>query len=375
MPIRVAIVDDSPFTCGLLAEYLADVPDVRVVGAAHSGAAAIELVKTERPDVLTLDVEMPDADGVSVLRQLMRETPLPVVMVSGLSRRASEITHTAISEGAVDFVLKYSAGSNLDTSVFIRDFAMRIRDAGRPRHVARGLPTRSSDVTAFAKTRDFRTCNRTLATVGKHGSARASSSRTPSPPVVVIGSSTGGPTALKRIFNSWPSGLDAAILIVQHMPAGFTKTLALQLDRLSNVSVREAQTGDELIARTALIAPGDFHLTVTEHHRIELTQADKVAGHRPSIDVTMRSVAERIGATAIGVILTGMGHDGTDGLTQIHATGGKTLAQDADSCVVNGMPLRAIEQGIVQFIGTPESIAHRLERLTTRTNFIGRNQT
>lgn len=361
MPIRVAIVDDSPFTCGLLAEYLADKPGVKVIGSAHSGVAAIELVKRLKPDVLTLDVEMPDADGVSVLRRLMRESPLPVVMVSGLSRRAAEITHTAITEGAVDFVLKYSSNSNLDTAAFERDFAMRVRDAAR-RHCTVGralLPVASS--------RDMHQIAIQLGQTGK--SARPTNRD--STPVIVIGSSTGGPSALQQLFAEWPHGLNAAIIIVQHMPAGFTKTLALQLDRLSEITVREAADGDPLAAGTALVVPGDFHLIVNNDHRVELTQSEKVSGHRPSIDVTMQSVANTFGSRAIGVILTGMGHDGVEGLAAIHSVGGITLAQDADSCVVNGMPQRAIDRRVVKFIGPPEAIGTELLRQTSHKCAIG----
>ncbi len=349
MPVRVAIVDDSPFTCGLLAEYLAEVPDVKVIGSAHSGAAALELVKTKRPDVLTLDVEMPDADGVTVLRQLMREWPLPVVMVSGLSRRAAEITHTAISEGAVDFVLKYSAGSNLDTATFARDFAIRIREAGRQRRVKK--------VATFA-----RTCAKSRPS---HVLANVATVRGKSVPVVVIGSSTGGPSALNRLFSEWSNGLNAAVVVVQHMPAGFTKTLALQLDRIGNIPVREAQTGDQLAPGVALVTPGDWHLVIKEQGIIELTQADKVSGHRPSIDVTMKSAARVYGAGAIGVILTGMGNDGSDGLATIHDAGGQTLAQDANSSVVFGMPQRVIERGVVKFTGPPETLGREIARLTS----------
>ena len=351
MPVRVAIVDDSPFTCGLLAEYLADAPDVTVIGSAHSGAAAIELVKREKPDVLTLDVEMPDADGVTVLRQLMRESPLPVVMVSGLSRRAAEITHTAISEGAVDFVLKYSPSSNLDTAAFERDFVIRIRDAARRRHLLgeRGgvSPPVPSRPASWESDR------------GANAAPLASS-------VVVIGSSTGGPSALQKVFAEWANGLNAAVLVVQHLPSGFTKTLALQLDRQSQLTVREAQVGDELSPGTALVVPGDFHLVINDDNRVELTQTEKISGHRPSIDVTMQSAARVCGTRAIGVILTGMGHDGADGLAAIRSAGGRTLAQDAGSCVVNGMPQRAIDRGIVQFIGSPKILGRHIQHLTSR---------
>ena len=355
MPIRVAIVDDSPFTCGLLAEYLADKPGVQVIGTAHSGAAAIELVKTQKPDVLTLDVEMPDADGVSVLRRLMRESPLPIVMVSGLSRRAAEITHAAITEGAVDFVLKYSATNNLDTAAFERDFTMRVREAGRRRCIVGWA------LQPVASPRDTHQFTHQLALMGK--SARPTNRD--STPVIVIGSSTGGPSAMQQLFGKWPHGINAAIIIVQHMPPGFTKALALQLDRISDINVREAIDRDQLTAGTAFVVPGDFHLVINSDHRVEVTQSEKVSGHRPSIDVTMQSVAKVFGSRAIGVILTGMGHDGVEGLGAIHTANGTTLAQDAESCVVNGMPQRAIDCGIVHFIGTPAAIGTELVRLTS----------
>jgi two-component system, chemotaxis family, protein-glutamate methylesterase/glutaminase len=352
-PIRVVVVDDSPFVCRLLTSYLAVAPDVQVVGTALNGARGIELVKSLRPDVVTLDLEMPDMSGLEALDQIMHECPTPVILVSGTGRHAAALTLQGVNLGAVDFVLKYTPGVDTDPDVLRHGIIAKVRAAARI-HVVRSLRVRrASGHSTLLRPR--------RGSPALHGEGHPPGSVSDFVErVVVIGASTGGPTALRELLSSLPADFAAAIIVVQHMPEAFTAVLAAQLHRVVPCNVREAQEGDCLTPGTVLVAPGGSHLLLGPDARVHLTQGPEVGGHRPSIDVTMQSVAQMYGACTQGVVLTGMGADGAMGLMAIHAKGGVTFAQDAASCVVDGMPQRAVETGSVDYIDTPAGIAQRL---------------
>ncbi|MBM3225323.1 MAG: chemotaxis-specific protein-glutamate methyltransferase CheB [Candidatus Tectomicrobia bacterium] len=351
--IRVLVVDDSPFVCQLLSAYLAAAPDLCVIGTASNGARAVELVKHLRPDVVTLDLEMPDISGLETLEQIMHECPTPVVLVSGTGRRAAALTLQGVHLGAIDFVLKYTPGVDTDPEVLQRGLLTKIRAAARI-HVIRSLPgRRASARPGVAPLPLWRPSlvQPTPTTGPRHA---------PVDRVIVLGASTGGPTALRELLSVLPPDFSATILVVQHIPAAFTAVLVAQLQRAVPLLIREAQEGDVLRPGTVLVAPGGTHLLVGMDARIHLTDGPEVGGHRPSIDVTMQSVAQVYGARAQGVVLTGMGADGAMGLLAIHARGGTTFAQDTASCVVDGMPQRAIATGVVDYVDTPTGLAQRL---------------
>jgi two-component system chemotaxis response regulator CheB len=376
-PIRVVVADDSPFVCRLLTSYLQSSPDFQVVGTALNGSRAVELVKELRPDTVTLDLEMPEMNGLEALEHIMYDCPTPVVLVSGVSRRAAAITLQALDLGAVDFILKYIPGLDTNPEALRQEIMAKVRAASQIK-VIRSLRTHRPQDEAAAPA---------LRPLDKLGTTQAQDTA-PSPAyppampevddalperaqrrdvlpflpggVVVIGASTGGPVALRELLGNLPADFPAAVIIIQHMPATFTEVLAAQLDRQVPLKVKEAQAGDRLQPGLALVAPGDYHLLLRPDSRVELSRGPEIGGHRPSIDVTMQSVAQLYGARTKGVVLTGMGNDGSLGLVSIRAKGGKTFAQDAASCVVNGMPQRSIEKGVVDHVASPTKIAQLL---------------
>lgn len=339
--IRVLVVDDSAFMRHTIVRHLSDAPGIDVVGAANDGVEALALVRSLAPDVVTLDVEMPRMDGLETLRQLMVERPLPVVMVSSLTQEGAETTIRALELGAVDFVPKPSGSVSLDfyrvkdslVAAIIRASMSHVRPA--PAAVAPARPV--------------------VVPAGRSGSA----------PIVVIGASTGGPRALHHLIPALPADFPSPVLIVQHMPPGFTRSLAQRLDDLSPLTVREADTGDSLHAGLVLVAPGGKHMVLRNRRRVGLSDAPPEHGVRPAIDVTLRSVVENVGANAVGVILTGMGQDGAQGVALLHQAGGATIAEDESTCVVYGMPRAAAAAGARVIAPLPE-IADAIVRATER---------
>jgi two-component system chemotaxis response regulator CheB len=346
-PIRVVVADDSPFVCRLLTAHLQSSPDVRVVGTALDGPRALDLIRELRPDAVTLDLGMPGMDGLEVLDRLMREHPLPVILISGVSRQAADLALEALRRGAVDFIFKYTPGVNTDAEALRREIVAKVRTAARVKVI------RSLGEPAVAE--EPRLAVETGTAEEVHGPEESWALWTE--PVIVIGASTGGPVALRELLEELPEDFPAGILVVQHLPGTFTGVLAAQLDRRVRVRVKEAEEHDRLRPGLVLIAPGERHLLVRPNGRIGLPRAAKIRGHRPSIDVTMQSAAQAFGARARGVLLTGMGTDGVIGLQWIRRRGGRTFVQDVASCVVGGMPQRALDRGLVDAAGTPAQIA------------------
>lgn len=359
-PIRVIVVDDSPFVCQLLTSYLESSADIHVVGTALNGMNAVEIIKQKKPDTVTLDLDMPEMNGLETLERIMYDCPTPVVLVSGVSHQAAELTLRALEIGAVDFIFKYTPGEDTNPEVLQQEVIAKVKAASRikvirsirlghgqdgnasPEHVPTAPPaTPSVDEPVVAKA---------------YGAATL-----PSDGVVVIGASTGGPIALRELLANLPANFPTAIVIVQHMPPTFTRVLAAQLNRHVPLRVKEAEAGDHLKPGVVFVVPGDFHLLVSADYCVEINQGPEINGHRPSVDVTMQSVAQMYGAQARGVILSGMGEDGAMGMVYINARGGKTFAQSPDTCVVDGMPQRAIEKGVVDHVGAPVEIAQMLK--------------
>ena len=355
-PIQVVVADDSPFVCRLLVGYLNSEPGVEVVGTAYNGAHAVELVKELRPDAVTLDLEMPGMNGLEALERIMRECPTPVIVISGVSRRAAAYTLRALEAGAVDFVLKFTPGVETDPETLRREILAKVR-AGARTQIARVARTRRREEEYDAELAQLLSLERVT---GGHVPAVAKARSLLAGGVIVVGASTGGPMALRDLLERLPPDFPAAVLVVQHMPATFTGVLAAQLDRHIALPVREARDGDPLEPGVVLVAPGGHHLLVDADSRARLNRGPEIGGHRPSIDVTMQSVTQLYGSRTVGVLLTGMGRDGCAGLASIRSRGGKTFAQDAASCVVSGMPQRAVELGVVDCVAPPTEIARRL---------------
>jgi len=337
--IRVLVVDDSGYVVAAVSRRLAADPEIDVIGSARNGVEAIENVKNLRPDVVTMDIVMPEMDGITALEKIMAECPTPVVMLSALTGENAVETIRALELGAVDFYLKPSvlkpAGNGTRDDALIT----KIKTAASSRFLKRSASAPCSDPLKKKKNPDINTSFSNL---------------------VVIGSSTGGPNALMQVIPFLPADVPAGILIVQHMPPMFTRTLAERLDEASKINVMEAREGSVISKGTALLAPGDFHMTISKNGKIILNQEPTLHGVRPSVDITMKSAADIYGGSVLGVVLTGMGEDGTDGASYIKAHGGKILAQDESTSAVYGMPMSVAKSGCVDKILPLHKIAKEI---------------
>lgn len=342
--IKILIVDDSAFMRKLLSDLFSAEPDFIVLDTARNGKEAIDKAKRLKPDLITLDVEMPIMDGITALGKIMGEAPAPVVMVSSLTRAGADATLRALELGAVDFVAK-SAGSISSISGISAEILEKCRAAAKV------------NVTQLFKKQH------------KPNSIMSSFSQPilPQPSiytneeqVIAIGTSTGGPRALQEIITRLPGNLPCGVVIVQHMPPGFTKSLSERLNSLSSLTVKEAEHNDIIRPGLVLIAPGDYHMSIEREGQkkiIKLNQNPPVGGHRPAVDPMMESVAKVYGARSVGVILTGMGHDGAKGIQAIKQSKGYTIAEDQSTAVVFGMPKSAIELGVVDKVAPLSAIA------------------
>ena len=339
--LRVLVVDDSLFMRAAVAKLLTTDGRFEVVGQAKDGADAVDRVVELRPDVVTMDVNMPKMNGAEAVRAIMAKRPTPVIMFSAHTKQGARETFEALAAGAVDFVTKPGGEVSADLRGIADDLIGKLVAASgaRPRALApiqQAKPKAPVHISTWPPT---------------------------GPRVLIIGVSTGGPAALSRVIPTLPATIRFAIVIVQHMPASFTATLAERLNGLSAVSVREARDGDVPAAGMVFIAPGDRHLEVADGGVLELTDAPAVNGCRPSADVTMASAARVFGRRAIGLVMTGMGKDGAAGLAAIKRADGITLAQDQSSSVIFGMPKAAIDAGVVDEVLSLDDIAQRLQEL------------
>ena len=355
--IRVLVADDSPFVCRLLSSYVNSTSDMEVMATAPNGRRAVEMVHKLRPAVVTMDLEMPQMDGLEAVGLIMRDRPTPIVAISGVSGRAATMTLQALDLGAVDFILKFTPGVHTQPHVLRKEIVGKIRAASKV-HVIRSLAADEAWVPEGQVTASRGALIKTSG-VQQFGE-RAPHAELPAGGLVVVGASTGGPITLREMLSELPADYGASMIIVQHMPRAFTSALAAQLKRYAPLPVREACEGDSLQPGTVLIAPGGFHLLLRPDLKVTLHRGPEIAGHCPSIDVAMQSAAQLLGPAVTGVILTGMGDDGAMGLKEIRAKGGMTYAQDAATCVVNGMPQRAIELGVVSEVAPPKRIARML---------------
>jgi two-component system chemotaxis response regulator CheB len=339
--IRVLVVDDSILMRTILTDVINVPGEISVIGTAKNGLEGVEMVKQLSPDVVTMDVEMPKMDGITAVRTIMREKPTPVIMLSALTQQGARETMTALSAGAFDFVPKPSGSISLDIDKVREPLLAKIRLACRvDRDKLQSSPT--ADLPEKAKPK-------------RENAARARK-------LVVIGSSTGGPGALERVLTKLPGDMKAGILVVQHMPAGFTRSLAERLNRISEIDIKEAEEGDTILEGRALIAPGNYHMTIRKslNQLITLNQEPPVHAVRPAVDITMKSASKAYGDKIVGVILTGMGSDGAFGLKEIRDHGGRTIACDQKTSVIFGMPKAAIELGCVDKVVPLDNIANEI---------------
>ncbi|KHF39759.1 protein-glutamate methylesterase/protein-glutamine glutaminase [Halalkalibacter okhensis] len=344
--IKVLVVDDSAFMRKVLSEMLNQHPRIHVVGTARNGEDALKKHITLRPDVITLDVEMPIMDGLQTLKYIMEKDPCPVVMVSSTTKVGAENTLLAIEYGAVDFVTKPSGAISLDM------------DKVRHLIIEKVLQASKANIrkpTLFKKEIEQEHKNRAME-IKKHSEMKK---------IIAIGTSTGGPRALKDVITNLPPKLPAPVLVVQHMPPGFTLSLAKRLDSLSEVDVKEAEDGEILKNGTVYIAPGGYHLTVKKIgavYAVHTHQEEARRGHRPSVDVMFESLAYFPEVETIAVIMTGMGADGTEGLIKLKQSTPNCYAitETEESCTVFGMPRAAIQTKLVDESAHVQLISERI---------------
>lgn len=349
---KLLIVDDSAFMRKLISDFFNDSNVIEVVGIARNGKDAIQKIKSLKPDVVTMDVEMPEMNGLDALEKIMSETPVPVVMLSSTTQKGTEITMRAMENGAVDFVAKPSGTISLDLHK-IRDELVekvenaaavtisKMKKANQPVVLPTSINKEDRKVIITTKAQNWNKNNRKM---------------------VLIGTSTGGPRALQEVISKLPKDMKAPVLIVQHMPAGFTKSLADRLNQLSEIEVKEAENGDILRDGHAYIAPGGYHMRIQKTGSVYTIVLDNVeaprAGHRPAVDVMFEDNSSYNDFDKIAVIMTGMGSDGSKGLQQLKKNGNVVaIAESANTCIVYGMPKAAVETNLVNEVADLENIA------------------
>ncbi len=353
--INIVVIDDSAFMRKSITLMLESDPEIKVVATAREGREGIEMIRRYSPDLVTLDVEMPGMNGIEALRIIMREMPLPVLMVSSLTTDGAEATLEALDLGAVDFISKDLSHVSINIVKIRDELIAKIKEIVRSSSAQKRYPGKS----------------KAAETVGDHPQpamdAVAMSSVTGPLTAVVVGISTGGPHALLRMLPQLPATFPLGMAVVQHMPPHFTKSLAERLNGVCNLKVKEAETGDVLKQGTVLVAPGGKQMAFSNDGRTisaVISDEPQTNLYKPSADVMMSSAANVIRNPVIGVIMTGMGKDGLEGLKMVKRTGGYIVAQDEESCVVYGMPKAAVDEGIVDAVVPLDAIAGTLVRLT-----------
>lgn len=348
--IRVLVIDDSAFMRKMISDILNKDPRISVIGTARNGEDGLKKIKELKPDVVTLDVEMPVMDGLACLQTIMKENPLPVVMLSSLTAQGADSTVKAMEYGAVDFIEKPSGSISLDIQNIQEEIIYKVYESSK------------ANIKEVAKPLQQPSISRTIPLVPKE---KKPLQRPSAKKIIAIGTSTGGPRALQKVLTTLPEDLPAPIVIVQHMPKGFTKSLATRLDSLSQIKVKEAEDGEILQKGTAYIAPGDYHMVfkpIGMSLAIQLNQDQPRLGHRPSVDVMFESISKLVNYETYVVVMTGMGSDGAKGLVQIknHLQHVKAIAESSESSVVYGMPKAAVQTNQVDEIVHVNDISYTL---------------
>lgn len=373
MAIKVLVVDDSGFFRRRILEILKPVAAIEVVGTAANGREAIEQVKKLKPDVVTMDYEMPVMDGISALREIMRVQPTPVLMFSTLTQEGARVTLDALEAGAVDYLPKTFEDIARDPDKMREVLSQRILAVARARYrmsrpepVARTpAPTPEGSAPSARSPLTRTTLGRRLGEAPAREIPAAPSRKTPPKQyqLVAIGTSTGGPVALQKILTRLPENFPVPIVLVQHMPASFTPAFAERLDRLCQIKVKQAESGDLLEPGVALLAPGGTQMMIERGGgvgRIRILPGDDRLNYKPSVDVTFGSAARTFPGKVLGIILTGMGSDGKEGCRLLKETGATVWSQDEDSCVIYGMPMAVAKAGLSDEIISLDDFASRL---------------
>lgn len=359
MTIRALIVDDSALIRKLLSDVLSEDPNLRVIGTAVNGKDGLEKIGKLRPDVVLLDNVMPVLDGLKTLARIMKECPTPVVMVSALGERAEEITLTAFEYGAVDLIQKPEGILSQSMPDMAEEICRKIRAAAKAN--LENLECMRNQELEKPK------INKSEEKIEENRSWKETASVRN---VLAIGASTGGPRALEKLISSFPADIPAAVLVVQHMPAGFTASLSKRLNSKTALRVKEAQEGDTIEEGTVLVAPGNYHMEIVQKtvnglkkEVVHLSCGPKELGSRPSVNALFRSIAPIYGSKVVSLVLTGMNCDGADGAEQVKKMGGKVIAEAQSSCVIYGMPKEVVRRKLADFVLPLDKIAEEIIKI------------
>ena len=350
--IRVLLVDDSAFMRKVLQAIVSGDPQMEVVGQAKDGNEAVTMAQSLKPDVITMDINMPHMDGLQATEQIMSQSPRPIVVVSSETREGAASTLVALELGAIDFISKPSSGVDLDMNSIGAELNRKLKMAAKVLVVRTAARTKAHAGAAHKTAPSARPAE-------SNSSAAGTGSRIP---VVVIAASTGGPAAVMRLAPGLPKDLPAAVVLVQHMPASFTSQYAIQLADVTEMEVREAAANEALAPGVFYVCPGSHHLRVSPKGRIVLDSGARISGYRPCADVAMETAAAWAGPLTTGVVLTGMGNDGTRGARAIYSAGGTVLVQDEATSVIFGMPAEVIKTGFVTQVLPLDQIAGAIEK-------------
>jgi two-component system chemotaxis response regulator CheB len=334
---NVLIVDDSALMRRIISDIISKEEDIKIAGTAQNGKVGIDKAITLKPDVILMDVEMPEMDGITAVKKIMKENPMPIIMLSAYTKEGSQKTIEALAAGAIDFIAKPSGEISADMSTIREELLKKIRSASKAKAI-------KTEIVATKKYRFNATRKK----------------------IISIACSTGGPQTLERLLKELPANIPAPILIVQHMPPDFTRSLADRLDKMCEIRVREAKNGDHLTDGVALIAPGGMHMTVEEENKepvIRINKGIPELGVMPCANKLFRSIAPIFKENIICVVLTGMGNDGTDGAKEIRAVHGTIVAEAEESCIIFGMPKEVIKAGLADEIVTLDKMAVELIQL------------
>jgi two-component system, chemotaxis family, protein-glutamate methylesterase/glutaminase len=361
--IRVLVVDDSAFMRKVLQSIIAADPQLEACGEARDGRDAVTQADVLKPDVISMDINMPHMDGLQATEVIMSSNPRPILIVSSESREGAEVTLKALELGAIDFVAKPTGGIDLDMSSVKEELCRKLKMAAKVRVVRTATRSKLQQEIASSSPRvepASKNGDNGLQEVKAAVSAAAKSAG--KFPLVVLASSTGGPATLMKLIPSFPKDFPGAVILVQHMPGSFTSQFSTQLAEASQIRVKEAEAGEIIVPGQLYVCPGSHHLRVSPTGRISLDDGPRIGGYRPCADLTFESAAEYAGPMTIGVILTGMGNDGSKGVQTVRSAGGHVIAQDESTAVIFGMPQEAIKTGAVDQVLPMESIYYAIEK-------------